>query len=342
MLRVAIETQFGLGTPTGIGVYARRLVDALRRRDDIDVVEFVDPSFDLWRFDRRLYWDQLRARRLAREARADVVHFTGGTLPVVAPRPVVLTVHDLVWLRAANPGRPYVRWYYGRFQPLLARRADALVVDSAAARADVADGLGIDPSRITVAGMGADERFFTLERRPEEPPFVLAVGTIEARKDLATAVRAVERLPVIRLIAVGAPTPYERHVRAEIARRGLAERVEIRGYVDDDELLRLYSQASALIFPSRYEGFGLPPLQALAAGLPVVASRIPVLQEVLGDAAWYAPPEDDLAFANALQRVLGGGPDVEAHIVRGRSRAAHFTWQVVASRMVAVYRSLTS
>ena len=340
MLRVAIETQFGFGTPTGVGVYARRLVQALRARGDLDVVELADPRFDLWRFDRRLYWDQLRARRLAREARADVVHFTGGTLPVVAPHPLVLTLHDLTWLRAANPGRPYVRWYFGSFQTWLGRRADALVVDSEAARADVADGLRVDPSRITVAGAGVDERFFGLERAPAHPPFVLAVGTVEARKDLATAVRAVARIPGMKLIAVGAPTPYERYVRAEIARLDLTDRVELRGYVDDDELLRLYAQASAMIFPSRYEGFGLPPLQALAAGLPVVASRIAVLQEVLGDAAWYAPTEDDLAFAKVLRSVFAGGEAVRSRIARGRSRAGAFTWQVVAERMVEVYRSL--
>jgi len=340
MLRVAIETQFGQGTPTGIGVYARHLVEALRQRGDVDVVPFEDPSFDLWRFDRRVYWDQLRSRRLARAAAADVVHFTGGTLPVVAPHPLVLTIHDLAWLRAANPSRPYVRWYFGRLQPWLARRADALVVDSEAAREDVADGLRVDPARITVAGAGVDKRFFALERKPSEPPFVLAVGTLEARKDLATAVRAASRLPGVRLIAVGATTPYERHVRSEIAWRGLRDRVELRGFVDDAELLRLYARARALIFPSRYEGFGLPPLQALAARLPVVASRIPVLEEVLGDAAWFAQPDDDLAFSKALERVLAGGRDVTARVARGHKRAAMFTWQVVAERMVAVYRSV--
>lgn len=340
MLRVAIEAQFCQGRATGIGVYTRRLVDALRQRGDIEVVEFADERFDLWRFDRRVYWDQLRARRLARATGADVVHFTAGTLPIVAPHPLVLTLHDLTWLRAQNPGRPYVRWYFGRLQPWLARRADALVVDSEAARADVADGLRVSPTRVSVAGAGVDERFFGLERAPADPPFILSVGTIEARKDLATAVRAIGRIPRVRLVAVGASTPYERYVRNEIERLGLTDRVELRGYVEDAELLRLYAQARALIFPSRYEGFGLPPLQALAARLPVIASNIAVLQEVLGETAWFAPPDDDLAFASALQRVLAGGAEVAERVARGCARAGTFTWQVVAERMVAVYRSL--
>ena len=103
-LRIALETQFKMGTPTGLGTYASGLARALQARDDVEVVELFDPAFDLWRFDRRVYWDQVRGPRLAARAGADVVHFTGGTLPLVTPRPVVLTVHDLVWLRGANRG----------------------------------------------------------------------------------------------------------------------------------------------------------------------------------------------------------------------------------------------
>jgi glycosyltransferase involved in cell wall biosynthesis len=339
-LRVAIETQFARGTPTGLGVYASRLAAALRERADVEIVELTEPGFDLWRFDRRVYWDQLRVRRLARAAGADVVHFTGGTLPWRPPHPCVLTLHDLTWLRAANRGRAYVRWYFGRVQPGLARQADAIVVDTHAARADVADGLGVDPAHITVAGAGVEERFFRVARSPGEIPYVLCAGTVEQRKDLVTAVRAIARIPDVRLISAGPLTPYADEVQREIGRLGLERRVELRGYVDDDELLDLYAHAHALIFPSRYEGFGLPPLQALAAGLPVVASRIAVLEEVLGDCAWFAQRGDDRAFAAQLEAVLMAGPAVDEPVARGRARARDFTWAAVAGRMMSVYRSV--
>jgi len=103
-VRIAVETQFALGTPTGLGVYAQRLFEALRRRADLDAVALEDRRFDLWRFDRRVYWDQLRAPALARAMHADIVHFTGGTAPMFAPRRTVVTVHDLVWMRGANRG----------------------------------------------------------------------------------------------------------------------------------------------------------------------------------------------------------------------------------------------
>lgn len=338
MIRVAVETQFGQGSATGVGVYADNLVRALRARGDVDVIELCDPAFDLWRFDRRVYWDQYRAPQLARAARADVVHFTGGTLPRRPPRPCVLTLHDLTWLRGANRGRWYVRWYFGRWQPCLARTADALVTDTNAARLDVAAALHVDAQRIEVAGAGVGTSFFDIQRTAAGAAFILAVGTIEERKDLVTAVRAIAQIEGLRLIAIGPRTPYAREVEHEAQRLRVGDQIELRGYVDDVELRRLYSGAAALIFPSRYEGFGLPPLQALAAGLPVIASRLPVLEEVLGDCAWLAPAGDANAFAGALRDVLAGGPNVDQRVERGRIRARQFTWAAVAEKMVAVYR----
>jgi glycosyltransferase involved in cell wall biosynthesis len=340
-VRVAVETQYAVGNSTGLGAYATRLFEALRRRGDVDVVALHDKQFDLWRFDRRVYWDQCRAPVLARRARADVVHFTGGTVPLVAPHRTVVTVHDLVWLRGANRGRPYVRWYFGSLQPSLVRRAAAIVVDTNAARADVADGLRISPDRIVVAGAAADDAFFSVVRRPDNAaPFVLSAGTVEERKDLLTAVRAIARIPDVRLVSVGPHTAYAEVVMREAALLGVTARVELRGYVDDATLLDLFSQAAALVFPSRYEGFGLPPLQAQAAGLPVVAVRTPVVEEVLGEHAWFAPAGDDAAFAALMEAVLRGGAEVDARVASARAHVRKFSWDAVAERMSHVYRSV--
>ena len=339
-LRVALETQFAVGTPTGLGVYAAGLARALRARGDVDVVELRDDSFDLWRFDRRVYWDQIRAPALAARARADIVHFTGGTLPARRSRPTVLTLHDLVWLRRANRGRFYVRWYFGKFQPSLARRAQAIVVDTNAARADVADGLRVDPTRIHVVGVGVDDEWFSIERRVEDPPFVLCVGTVEERKDLITAVEAIARIPDLRLVSVGPLTPYAGEVQATAARLGIGDRVSLRGYVDDATLRDLHARAVALVFPSRYEGFGLPPVQALACGLPVIAARIPVTEEVLGDCASYVDPGDVAGFETAIAAVIASHDSAAALAERGRVRAASFTWDATAERMSRVYASV--
>jgi len=341
-LRVAIETQFAVGAATGLGVYASGLVEALRGGDAVDVIELADTRFDVWRFDRRILWDQVRAPLLAARARADVVHFTGGTLPLLASRRRVLTLHDLVWKRNANRGRPYVRWYFGALQPSLARRADAIVADTEAAGDDIAEGLGIDRTRISVGGVGVDRGFFDLSRSPDTRPFALAVGTIEERKDIATAVRALSRVPDLRLVVAGPFTPYVDEVRKTAASCGVADRVEILGFVDRSRLLDLYSRAALLVFPSRYEGFGLPPVQALACGLPVAAARIAPVCEVLGDCAWYAMPGDDAAFARAFETILGGGSEVAARTALGRVQATIHTWDRVAGRITEVYVKVAS
>lgn len=340
-MRVAVETQYCVGTPTGLGAYAAGVAQALGRLDGVAVAPFSDPTFDVWRFDRRLWWDQVRGPALARSTGADVFHFTGGTMPWRPPRPVVVTVHDLVWLRGANRGRPYVRWYYGALQPRLVRGADALIADTRAAGVDIAAALRIDEGRVAVCGAGVDDDYFGLARAPSEPPYVLAVGTIEERKDLEAAVRAIARLDGVSLRAAGPHTPYARRVWQTAQRLGVAHRVALEGYVERHALLDLYAHASALIFPSRYEGFGLPPLQALAAGLPVVAADIPVTREVLGDCAAYAPAGDDATMAALLDDALRRTAEVEARVARGRHAAAAFTWAAVACRLLQVYRSVT-
>jgi glycosyltransferase involved in cell wall biosynthesis len=337
---VALETQFVSGTPTGLGVYAANLAAALRARSDIEVIELREPGYDVWRFDRRVYWDQVRAPLLARRAQPDVVHFTGGTLPLWTPHPCVLTLHDLAWLHGAVTAGPHAHLYFGRLQSGLARHADRIATDTMVARDDIVARLGIATSKIAVTGAGVDASWFELTRTPAQPPYALSVGTVEERKDLVTAVRALAALPMLRLISVGPHTSYAERVRQIAAEAGIADRIELRGFVDETTLRALYAGTSALVFPSRYEGFGLPPLQALAAGVPVVAADIPVLREVLGDCAFFAPAGDAQGFAEHLRSVLAGGAGVREVVDRGRLHARAYAWAAVAERTVHLYNSM--
>lgn len=336
-LRVAIETQYAYGTATGLGVYASSLARALRTRADVDVVELHDPRFDVWRFDRRLYWDQIRAPHIAAAAKVDVVHFTGGTLPLQTPHPCLVTVHDVAWLRAAVEGRAYSRFYFGTLQRRLVRRADAIVTDTAVVRSEIVSSLEVPPSRVVVCGCGVDQSWFSIARAPCAPPYLLCVGTVEERKDLVTAVRALKELPRIRLVSAGPQTAYAASVRSLAEALGVEERLELRGFVDEATLRSLYAGAAALVFPSRYEGFGLPALQALAAGLPVIASDLPVLREVLGDWAFFASAGDPQAFAQCVRSVMEGGSAVNMLTQGGRAHARRQTWAQVAERTVQLY-----
>ena len=336
-----METQFARGTPTGLGVYAKALTHALAGRSDVEVVELHDPRFDVWRFDRRVYWDQIRAPQLAAAAQVQVVHFTGGTLPLRPPHPCVLTVHDMAWLRGAVQGRSYSRMYFGALQRRLVRHADAIATDTAVVRDEILSLLQLPQTQVSVCGCGVDGAWFGLVRRVAEPPYLLYVGTVEERKDLITAVRALAQLPDVRLVSAGPQTGYAARVRATAESAGVGERVTLQGFVDEATLRALYSSAIALIFPSRYEGFGLPALQALAAGLPVVASDLPVLREVLGDWALFAPPGDARAFAQCVRSIMEGGPRIEKQTMGGRVHAERMQWPEVADRLVQLYRSVT-
>jgi glycosyltransferase involved in cell wall biosynthesis len=332
--------QFSEGSATGLGVYADKLAGALRRRPDIELVEFRDSGYDVWRFDRRVFWDQFRAPLLARRSRADIVHFTGGTLPLWTPHPCLLTVHDLAWLHGAVAGRPHSRLYFGAIQRRLARRADRIATDTEASLRGILDTLRVSPSKVVVTGAGVDESWFGVQPLPDDPPFLLNVGTVEDRKDLITAVRALATLPNYKLISAGPHTPYAAKVLQAASDAGVQERVELRGFVDDASLKSLYARATALVFPSRYEGFGLPPLQALAAGLPVVASDIPVLREVLGAYALFARPGEPESFAECLRTI--SRPDYRLHelVESGRAHARQFTWERVAERTANLYHAI--
>ena len=336
-VRIALETQFAYGMPTGLGVYARSLASALKANGDVDVVELHDERLDVWRFDRRLCWDQFRAPALAAAARADLVHFTGGTLPLRPPHPCVLSVHDLAWLHEAVSGRPYARWYFGPLQASLGRRADLIVTDTQVMREHITGALRVAHDRVVVCGCGIDPSWFDIKHEPATPPYVLCVGTVEERKDLITAVRSLVELPHMRLLSAGPHTPYAARVRRAAQECDVGDRVELLGFVRDAALRSLYAGATAFVFPSRYEGFGLPPLQALAAGLPVVAADIPVLREVLGPCARFATPGDPASFAKQLKDVVVAPGQLREVAQNGQRHAAGFTWPVVARRLIGLY-----
>ncbi|MGC8462394.1 MAG: glycosyltransferase family 4 protein [Acidimicrobiales bacterium] len=172
--------------------------------------------------------------------------------------------------------------------------------------------------------------------------YVIAIGTVEPRKDYPSLVAAFTRVaasdPGLALVIVGASGWGADAVEEAVGRSPAAARVVRVGYVADVALARLLAGAAALAYPSLYEGFGFPPLQAMAAGVPVVTTRAGAIPEVVGDAAVLVPPGDADALADALADVLAGGPEVDALVARGRERSRRFTWDACAEGMVELYR----
>jgi glycosyltransferase involved in cell wall biosynthesis len=335
-VRVALDAQLTVGTATGIGEYVHGLTVSLREAG-VDVVELRNADLNPWRFDRRLWWDQLELPARARACGAQLLHCASGTMPLRTPIPIVVTVHDVAWLRVQAHTRFYARLYFGSFSLQRYRAAKRIAVDSDFSRQELIALLpGYDPGRIDVVYPGVASDFCQVQRRGGDGRTILVVGTVERRKNLEVIIRALVELPDARLVSVGPPTPYQQECGELAAALGVRERVEFLGYVERPRLLALYAGCAVLAQPSRYEGFGYAAAQALCAGTPCVVSDRGALPEIArGDAA-VVTPDDAAAWASALSAAMSGGEE-RAHQIRPAA-IARFGWPASARRMATIYR----
>jgi glycosyltransferase involved in cell wall biosynthesis len=263
--------------------------------------------------------------RLLRRLRPRVAHFQH-SLPLLAGGRSVVTVHDLSWAREPELMPRKDRFVFRTVVPRSARRADRVIAVSERTRQDLAELYGISKERVTVIPHGVDP-VFTPRPGRGDGGFLLVVGAVQRRKDPRAAVEAANELGM-PVVVVG--PEREPSLARELRQLG----ADLRGYVDHDELARLYRDASALVVPSRYEGFGLPVLEAMATGTPVVAAPDPALVEVAGDAAVFADQGD---LSGAILHALDRRDELRA---AGILRASRFSWTEAARRTAEVYRSL--
>jgi glycosyltransferase involved in cell wall biosynthesis len=335
-VRVALDAQLSVGTPTGIGEYVLGLAVALRELG-VDVVELFDSQVDPWRFDRRLWWDQVGLPGRARASGAQLLHCASGTMPLRASQPIVVTVHDVAWLRVQEHARFYARLYFGSFSLQRYRGARRIAVDSQFSRRELIALLpGYDPQHIEVVYPGVARDFCELPRRAGDGRTILVVGTVERRKNLEVVIRALAELPEARLVSVGPPTAYQRECAALAAALGVGDRVEFAGYVARDELLKMYATCAVVAQPSRYEGFGYSAAQALCGGVPCVVSDQSSLPEIAGEDAAIVAVDDSGAWAASLSAALRGEGNERARRARERS-IIRFAWTSSATAMSALY-----
>jgi glycosyltransferase involved in cell wall biosynthesis len=262
--------------------------------------------------------------RLLRRLRPDLAHFQYA-LPLACPCPAVVTVHDLSFERdPALMGRAD-RLVFRTVVPRAARAAARVLAVSERTRRDLVELYDVPPERIVVTPNGVDRAFTPNGADPDG--YLLFVGAIQARKRPLVAAEAAARLGR-RLVVVG--PEKEPGLAQELRRRG----ADLRGYVDKESLAGLYRGAAALLLPSRYEGFGLPVLEAMACGTPVVVAPEPALQEVARDAAVYAEPDE---FAAGVERALA---ERDRLVAAGLERAKAFTWSAAARLTASVYRDV--
>lgn len=329
-----------LGARTGVGEFCARLLAALEQRDDVAVRRYSVswrggsvrvPARALHEVWRRVDWPPV-ARG------ADLVHGTNFVVPPFRAGRLV-TVHDLTVVRYPALVTATTRAYPDLIQRAV-RRGAWVHTPSRFSADEVIDVFGADPDRVRVVAHG-------MAPAPAAPtpaydfPYVLALGTIEPRKDLPSLVGAFDAVaashPDLRLVVAGPDGWGVAQFEAAVAAASHRERIVRVGWVGEEERAALLAGAVVFAFPSLYEGFGLPPLEAMAAGVPVVATAAGSVPEVLGDAAVLVPPRDVDALAGALDKVLADEMLRGALVERGRARAAARSWDDAAAEMTALY-----
>ncbi len=337
-MRVALDAQLAIGTATGIGEYVCGLAGALRKMGDVEVVELTEPGLDPWRFDRRIFWDQILLPRRARKSGAEVLHCASGTVPFYSSLPLVATVHDVAWLRVQSHAPAYARYYFGAFSVGLYQKVAQIAVDSEFSRGELLRALtGYDARRVHVVYPGVADDFCSLQRRRGDGRTILIVGTVERRKNLEALIRLLPDLDGARIVSVGPPTPYQAECAKQAESLGVAGRVQFRGYVERRELLDLYAECGVVAVPSHYEGFGYAAAQALCCGAPCIVSDRGALSEIVGNDAPVVAVDDASAWTKALAYALSGCDDARAADVRERA-IARLAWPASARRMNDVYR----
>ncbi len=375
-LRVGLNLTYLIEDSGGSGTYARQLLpELLRAEPGIELTAWVGSTAPSWiasePWAQEVRWVRLPVPGVgspwhlwhelagigidARRRGLDLVHGPAYLGPIAHPGVAsVVTVLDVIWIH--HPGATDRRFQLvmGTLAPIVAKRADRVIAISEAARDDIAATLGLDVDKFDVTPLGiasapegpslasAEEVRSRLGLGPER--IILCVAAKRAHKNLHGLIRAFAELvgsessEGLQLVLPGSANEYELELRALASEIGVEQRVRFPGWITDQDLEDLYRISSCFVLPTFQEGFGLPVLEAMSRGLPVACSEIPVLTEVVGDAALLFDPSAPSSIAEAIRRITSDAALAEDLAVRGRARCELFTWQRTAITTLESYR----
>ncbi len=368
MARIAINAMIVGQTKAGVGRFVSELLNALARIDHenqyiVYTTEFgrqqlvVGPNFTVRALSLprpvRLAWEQLVLPWLVRRDRADLLHGQGFTLPLLAGCRSVVTIYDMTWFSHGSTHETVKALYFRTLIPASLRRARHVLTISDSARADLLQRFPQLADRVTTTLGGVADVFYQpapratsqpiLARYGIDGPFILSVGMIQPRKNLPRLIQAFAQLRrdagvPHRLVVCGGKGWQFDEVFATVEALGLASSVVFTGFVPDEDLLHLYATCDAFAYPSLYEGFGLPVVEAMAAGAPVLTSDNSSLREVAGDAALLCDPSSVDDIADKLRQLIEDRALRSELVQRGRARAQRFTWLETARHTLDAYR----
>ena len=352
------------GRVSGVGYYTTRLMESLARMagngslDRLVVLSnrrvekpeggCVDVC-ETGRCAVRSVWMQFVLPRILRRLRPQLVHYTNYLAPIATQVPYVVSIHDMSLTILPGSHTLKKRLLTSALVPTVARRARLVLTPSESSRRDVIALLGIDSGRVRVvpyapacATKPVQDAQHLARAYKVRPPYFLYVGTLEPRKNLLRSLRAFSAVsssfPDHRFVIVGQKGWKYAAILREASRGILEGRVLVLGYVPETDLPALYTHATAFVYPSLYEGFGLPVLEAMACGTPVLTSDTSSLAEVASDAALLVDPEDEAAIAEGLRRLAAEERLRRELARRGMARAATFSWERTARETLSAYQ----
>ncbi len=369
-MRIGIDALPLAGEKSGVGYYTEQLIRALERIEDkneytlFSTRDFDSPFSDPGRFRKRIMphvwgyaWMQVGQPFQIAKERLDLYHGPNFVVPLVAPCPTVITIHDL----SSFILRKTHKWTNNMIQRVLvppsARRSRAIIAVSEATRNDVVRIMGINEAKIHVIPEAVDEIFSpvvdneirsrVLRNLGLPKKFILFVGTLEPRKNIPALLEAYAHL--IRnadiehqLVLAGGQGWGGESIHQKVRSLGIEANVKFTGYVAREDLPALYSMADSFVYPSLYEGFGLPPLEAMACGTPIIVSDGSSLSSVVAEAGIRVDPKDISALAQAMRRVLLDERLREDLIEKGMERIKCFSWEATARETLALYQEVAS
>lgn len=376
-MKIGFDAKRANANNTGLGNYSRFIIEALaqyapeneyqlyvpkhKRHSEYEALlnEYTSleerlPSKGVWRGLLSSVWRTLSIRSDLRREGVEIFHGLSNEIPLGMSNSntrTVVTIHDLIFLRIPSIYKPLDRWIYNLKFRYACRRADRVIAVSECTKRDIVELYNVSPERITVIYQWCAPHFATtydeatlqdVRAKYNLPQrFILNVGTLEERKNLMLCVKALEKLPAdIHLVACGRATPYSDKVMQYASKQGIADRIHLIHNCSYADLPIVYQCAEVFLYPSRYEGFGIPIIEALSCGVPVVAATGSCLEEAGGDAASYVNPDDDVACAKAIARFLDDIEHRNGAITRGKKYVERFSKESIAGEIAELYRGM--
>jgi glycosyltransferase involved in cell wall biosynthesis len=375
-MKVGINAQKLLSKDTGVGIYTTRLIENLiTEEQDIDFVLFSSYGIDLPREylrdgvelylspfplnsnTLRILWEQSVLPFHVRKCGCDIFHYPDHTASLLmGVTPTIITVHDLAFLRFPQTFDLSRAMYKKMVINRSVGIADRIIAVSSFTKNELVDLLNIDPDKISIVYNGVSPMFREIDRGEArdrisylipglKKDYLLFVGTLEPRKNVVSLVHSYNLLRKqgkidAQLVIVGSRGWLYDKLFKEIAKNSLVDDIIFTGYVTNEQLVMLYNGANFLIYPALYEGFGLPVLEAMACGIPVITSDRSSLSEVAGDAAMKIDPNSEEDIADAMAKLYQNKELREEYRKRGLERAKMFSWQETARKTLKVYKDV--